>query len=187
VPSYAAPASVSGSPDGAFQIVPPSDFVVPPGNQGVVTVRFTPQSFGSAQGAIVVSSNGGLSLTTLTALAGVGVSGMITQPGGIGFPGITIQVGGGASFSTRTDRDGFFTAVVGPNNGYIVTPSSPGLAFTPQSRSVIVTTLDIQGVDFNVDTGSRVVPARPQSMRTILPFVGLLVQLVNDWIQVTAP
>jgi hypothetical protein len=133
-----------------------------------MVVRFTPQGFGAAQGAITTTSNGGPSFTTIAALAGLGISGTITQQGGIGFPGIAIQVSsGGADVSTTTGSDGSFTAIVGPNNGYSVTPSAPGLTFTPTSRVAIVMTADVRGVDFSVDTGSQLASSILPTSRSV--------------------
>lgn len=75
-----------------------------------------------------------------------------TKPkAGMGTPtaGVTITLAGPISKTTVTDLSGNYTFAGLANGSYTVTPVKSGLAFNPNSRSVIINGASIQGQDFS--------------------------------------
>jgi hypothetical protein len=131
-----------------FSIISGSPFAVAPGASAAVTVRFTPPGFGSFSGVVQFMSNGNWLSVPVAGETGVRLSGRVADVVGAGVGGVTVNLSGAAVASTVTDAAGSYDFFVQPNNGYNVTPTSPGLAFTPSTSSVIVGTQDVSALDF---------------------------------------
>ncbi len=79
------------------------------------------------------------------------ISGRVTTAGGIGFSGVSITLSGAVSRSTTTDATGYYTLTVLQTGSYTITPSMSvaGYTFTPQFRTVNVSSGDVPGQDFS--------------------------------------
>ncbi len=73
------------------------------------------------------------------------ISGQFT---GTAAAGVTVAAQGGSTFSAVSDANGAFTLTGLPPGAYVVAPSSPGLFYSPQNRSVTVTTANVTNVNF---------------------------------------
>jgi len=76
------------------------------------------------------------------------ISGRVTS-GGSGLAGVSITLsGGGSTQTTTTDNNGdyqFFNKAAG---SYVITPSKAGYAFTPATRTAVVSNANVSGEDF---------------------------------------
>jgi hypothetical protein len=81
----------------------------------------------------------------------ISISGNITQFGGSGLGGVTVNLAGGATQSTTTDSNGNYIFNVGlPTGGhYLITPTPPaGKTFDPITRSYGALTTNVASADF---------------------------------------
>jgi hypothetical protein len=113
-----------------------------------VLVQFTPSGFGTFSDVVQFMSNGNWLTVAVTGGTGVQLSGRVTDTGGAGVGGVTVNLSGASSGNAVTDATGHYQLFVPPNNGYILTPTSPGRTFTPLTRSVTVGTQDASGLNF---------------------------------------
>jgi hypothetical protein len=78
-------------------------------------------------------------------LPGSQISGRVTESG-TGIGGALISVSGG--YSAITSADGTYVVSGLPDGDYIVTPGLTDFTFAPPSQNVIISGLDVAGVDF---------------------------------------
>ena len=138
------------SPSTPFGMAAPGPFTLAPGQGTTALVSFNPAGFGTFSNTLQVASNGNWVSVPLTGGAGVLLSGRVTDGTGAGVAGVAVNLTGAATDTTGTDATGHYRLFVPPNNGYNVTPAGPGLTFTPSTRSRLVGTQDVSGLDFAV-------------------------------------
>jgi hypothetical protein len=131
-----------------FSIVSGASFVLPPGAQTTAVVQFAPSGFGTFSDAVQFMSNGNWLSASVTGVAGAELSGRITDAIGTGVRSAIVALNGASSANTATDANGDYQFFVQPNNGYTVTPTDPRATFSPTTRSVLVGTADVTGLDF---------------------------------------
>jgi hypothetical protein len=141
---------VATSAEPLFSVVSGDSFTLAPGASTTVAMQFSPVATGAFTGSILLKSNGNWIAVRLAGAAGEGVfiSGRVRDIVGADVAGVPIGLTGAATGTTVTDPSGQYRFLVQPNNGYNITPASAGLAFTPSTRSAIVGTQDVGGLDF---------------------------------------
>jgi alpha-tubulin suppressor-like RCC1 family protein len=77
------------------------------------------------------------------------ISGNITSSGS-GLSGVKVTLGGSSSGTTTTDANGNYTFSDLPADTYTVTPSLPGFALIPPSRTAYLNGTDASGFNFSV-------------------------------------
>src|SRR5207244_3224254 len=127
-----------------------------PGASGTVVVRFASPGFGTFSNVVQFASNGNWVGVSVTGVAPdhARLSGRVADDGGAGVEAVSVRLGGAETGDTVTDGQGNYQFLVRINRGYTVTPSSPGLTFAPGTRSVMVGTQDVSGVDFTTPVAS---------------------------------
>jgi len=107
-----------------------------------VTPSFTGYSCDPPFREITISgSNQVVNFTTSASILG-----QVTT-NGTGLSGVTMTLSGSSTGTTTTDNNGNYSFTGLSNGSYTVTPSLYGYAFTPASRNVTVSGLNISGVD----------------------------------------
>ncbi len=80
---------------------------------------------------------------------GVLLSGRVSDAAGAGIEGVSILLDGASSSNTTvTDATGQYHVCVSASVQHTLTPTAPGVTFTPGTRNVIVGTQDVSGLDF---------------------------------------
>jgi uncharacterized protein DUF4214/Kelch motif protein/HYDIN/CFA65/VesB family protein len=133
-----------------FSVVSGSPFTLAPGQSAMVDVRFAPSGFGDFTGVVQLASNGGWQAVSVNGAspAQARLSGRVVDASGVGVEAISVHLGGPETGDTVTDGAGNYQFLVRLSGGYTVTPTSPGLTFTPGLRNVVVGTQDVSAVDF---------------------------------------
>jgi YVTN family beta-propeller protein len=70
------------------------------------------------------------------------------QLSGSGAAGVTITAQGGQKFTAVTDAAGVFSLSGLSGGAYVVTPTTPGLFYSPASQSINIATANVTGVNF---------------------------------------
>lgn len=70
--------------------------------------------------------------------------------------GVSIALRGPASATVTTDSSGRFVFEGLASGNYVVTPSLPGYAFSPENRPVVLADADLRGEDFSAARASRI-------------------------------
>ena len=97
-----------------FNVVSGSPFTLAPGMSTTALVEFTPSGFGEFAGVVQFMSNGNWLSVPVTGVAGVQLSGRVTDTTGAGVGGVTVNLRGASSGDTVTDATGHFDFVVSP-------------------------------------------------------------------------
>lgn len=133
-----------------FTLTSASPFALAPGASTTIGVQFTPPVQGAFAGTIQLTSSGNWFSVPLSGAAGEGVfiSGVVADITGAPVADVNLNLTGAATGTTSTNAMGQYRFLVPPNNGYNVSPASPGLAFTPSSRVVVIGAQDVGAQDF---------------------------------------
>jgi hypothetical protein len=131
-----------------FSVVSGSPFTLPPGTSTTAVLQLSPPGLGQFSGVVHFMSNGNSLSVAVTGTSGVRLSGQITDAVGVEVIGVTVDLTGASSGSAVTDAGGNYQFFVQPSREYQVTPTSPGVAFTPSTRSVSVGTQDVSRLGF---------------------------------------
>ena len=91
-----------------FNVVSGSPFTLAPGMSTTALVEFTPSGFGEFAGVVQFMSNGNWLSVPVTGVAGVQLSGRVTDTTGAGVGGVTVNLHGASSGDTVTDATGHF-------------------------------------------------------------------------------
>lgn len=76
------------------------------------------------------------------------LAGAVHTLAGHGVAGVLITIAGSQTFTATTDGDGRFGRADLPWGAYVVTPSLADLAFSPLTRTVVISNADVTGVAF---------------------------------------
>jgi hypothetical protein len=126
--------TLTGLAPGNYTITPSqAGYAFNPGNRGVT---------------IVAANQTGINFTMVT----YSISGQITLSGGGNVAGVTVSDGFGRT--ATSDASGNYSITGMPAGAYTITPSKAGYAFTPGSRPATITTANLTGLNFTVNTFS---------------------------------
>jgi len=94
----------------------------------------------------------GWTLTGMSQVEAVGnISGIITTSTGTPTPGIQVTLSGNISSITTTSAGGSYTFSSLPDGNYVVTPAKLWWTFSPGSKTVSITGVDANNVDFTAN------------------------------------
>jgi len=147
---------LSSNSSPAFQLLSGTTLSLAPGATSVSVVHFSASNIGAFTGSVAFMTNGGWQSMTLRANVGVELSGRVSDASGAGAPSVPVELHGTSSANTATDTEGRYSFFVQPGGAYTVIPAAPGLTFSPGSRTVVVDTNNVSGLDFVVTTVSPV-------------------------------
>jgi hypothetical protein len=118
---------------------------VPPGNH-ILTPTLAGYGFTPASRNITMSG-ANLANQNFVGSQGYTITGRIATSSSLGIAGVTVtRTGGGAA--VLTNSAGYYTLANVPNGNYTITPSKPGMTFTPPSKSVSVNGANLANLNF---------------------------------------
>jgi hypothetical protein len=138
------PRSATTDPSGYYELIGL--------NNGTYTVQpsLTGYTFDPTEATVTVQDGIVTGVNFTAALASTyEVSGIVTL-NGVGFPNVSITLGGPVIRSGVTDFSGHFS-IQAPNGQYFVNASAIGYSFTPGSRLVAVDGAPVNGVNFTAN------------------------------------
>ncbi len=131
--------SFPGLADGSYSVTPSR-----------TNYSFSPASLGfTLSGADSSANNFAATLSNP-----MSISGTVRNGGGSGVSGVTMTLTGGAAAQTTTSASGTWSFGGLADGSYTVTPSGAGLAFSPTSRAVVLTSSSAAGVDFTASSSA---------------------------------